>query len=92
MAKRKDPAVGVLRYFETADIGQARLILALAKDTVARRSGPEQRGPRAAATMPAGDATPIGVRRRRAAPTESVPQAAAGLIPPPAGRSTLPGA
>jgi hypothetical protein len=44
MPKRKDPAVSVLRYFETADIGQARLVLSLAKDAVARRSGPESSG------------------------------------------------
>lgn len=41
MPKKKDPAVAVLRYFETAEPTQASLVLALAKDALARRSGPK---------------------------------------------------
>lgn len=37
MAKKKDPAVAVIRYFETADLSSALLVLSLAKDTIARR-------------------------------------------------------
>ena len=50
MPKRKDPAVAVLRYFETADLGQAQLLFALVKETVARRS--PQRVPPPEGTAP----------------------------------------
>ena len=38
MPKRKDPAVHVLRYFETAELAQAQLLFALVKETVTRRT------------------------------------------------------
>lgn len=47
MAKRKDPAVAVIRYFETAGLEQAKLVLSLVKDAVLRRSGPLTKVPRA---------------------------------------------
>jgi len=39
MARKKDPAVGVLKYFRTAEVGQAVLVLGLAKDVVKERTG-----------------------------------------------------
>jgi hypothetical protein len=100
MAKRKDPAVAVLRYFETADIGQARLILALARDAVARRSGPE-RAPRTQAATPVGGSSEPQVakprsRRATGVPVDVVPPPPGGTPPPArpagAGLGPLPGA
>lgn len=42
MAKRKDPAVLVVRYFQTAEINQAMLVLSLARDAVNSRKPPKE--------------------------------------------------
>jgi len=68
MAKKKDPAVSVLNYFRTADVGQAQLVLGLAKEVVKERTGgtaattPKTRGRRATtpAAPAAADTAPAG--------------------------------
>jgi hypothetical protein len=85
MAKKKDPAVAVLRYFETAEVGQATLVLALAKDTLSRRKG----------TTPAvGEAVGTkGPRRVQRTGAAAGSAAATGTpVPPPPGHAPLPGA
>jgi len=87
MAKKKDPAVAVLRYFETADVGQATLVLALAKDAISRRKGAVP------ATGEAAAATARGPRRVQRSGAAAGSVAATGtLVPPPPGHAPLPGA
>lgn len=88
MARRSDPAVTVVRFFETAPIDVASTVLALVKEAVQRRGG----GPRRRATpgVPLGIAAtavePTAVasanpRRRRLTP--QVPEAGTGAVMPP---------
>lgn len=61
MASKKDPAVKVLNYFRTADVGQAALVLGLAREVVKERTGgsSEKAGRKKRAGAPAAAQQPL---------------------------------
>lgn len=87
MAKKKDPAVAVVRYFETADLGQASLVLSLAKDAIARRKPTKMEAKPQSTSTTGSSTTGVSITSSRRARTSrtAAGQAAAGptAAPPP---------
>lgn len=73
--KQETPAAAILRYFETADLSSAELMLDLSRAAVAKRR------PKAATKPAAATATPAAAPRTRRARVQTTVSEGAAALP-----------